>query len=98
MNAREGKRRKTSLLGFFAHTDPAAAKKPRRRYRFPGGSIALPERWYARGDSLLVRRMRGSNWGQRRVAAFDFDGCLTTDAGGFSSSFSSNFSSNFLLF
>ena len=69
------------LLGFFARTDPSMALKPRRRYRFQGGSIELPEFWYAREDSLLVRRMSGAHFSCKRVAAFDFDGCLTTDSG-----------------
>lgn len=69
------------LFQFFKHKDPAAAKKPRRRYRFEGGSVALPLLWYSRDDSCLVRRMEGANFESEKVAAFDFDGCLTTDAG-----------------
>ena len=79
--AKKRKKSSSSLFGFFKHKDPAAAKKPRRRYRFEGGSIALPALWFARDDSLLVRRMEGCNFHERRVAAFDFDGCLTTDSG-----------------
>ena len=49
---------------------------PKRRLN----SIQLPDGWYARDNSVLVRRDIDCNYTSCKVASFDFDGCLVMDA------------------
>ncbi len=72
------KKQKTAgtMTAFFRYTDPAARLRPAARFR----GTRLPPGWFARAGTCLVRRDAGARFGSRRVAAFDFDGCLVRDA------------------